>query len=161
MSTHYARHTFCTELSRLGYSKESRALQSGHKNLDSLDRYEHKTTEEKIDKLIKETDEIFNRNKENPIEIIDSNKNIIKENKEVLLMLGANPYKVWEMNNADEIRKLLSEYEHRIMLEIDSMELDPIKDIFNEKISLEDRIDKINLLKSKRKQLARKEYKQI
>ena len=158
LSTHYARHTFITKELRKGLSDESIALQSGHKSKESLKTYKHIKPSEKIEKML---DEYENINREKITDSKDKmgeiTKNIIEENKEVLLMLGANPYKIWEMKNADEIRKLLSEYEHKIMLEIDSMELDPIKDIFNERISLEERIDKINLLKYKRKKLLRKE----
>lgn len=160
LSTHYARHTFITKELRKGLSDESIALQSGHKSKESLKTYKHLKSSEKVEKMIDEYENINREKITDPLSKMEEiTKNMIEENKEVLLMLGANPYKIWGMKDADEIRKLLSEYEHKIMLEIDSMELDPIKDIFNEKISLEERIDKINLLKSKRKQLVRKEYK--
>lgn len=158
ISTHYARHTFITKEFRKGVSEESIALQSGHKSTKSLNTYKHITADEKEINMLREYEviekksgEIINQNKKHPIEIAEGKKDIIEENKEVLLMLGENPYKVWQMKNEEEVRTLLSEWEHKTMSEIGIDKLKPIKDIFNEKIDLEERKKKIEELKSIKK----------
>lgn len=156
LSTHYARHTFATKELRK-HSPESVALQTGHKTIKSLGTYNHVQKEEKINNMLNEYNDneaenklIKEHNKKGKIEIVEEIRSSLDENKEVLLMLGANAYKVWDIKDNEEARTLLSEYEHKIMNEIGSDKLKPIKDIFNEKLSLEERIEMINKLKLKK-----------
>lgn len=161
--SHTARHTFITTKLRNGMPKEELMIITGHAD-DSMinDIYSHLTQEDKERNILKAQDKIDNernqqqvqqqpQSQQNNLSLIEEIKNsTLKENenktvrvlKEILTMMGVDPFVVTETNDSENLFRLVRDGENELFLL--GLPTPTVKEIFNENLSLRERAENLH-----------------
>lgn len=144
ISSHWGRHTFITLKLREGYSVDEVAKMSGHKSLKIVQEiYNHLTDEDNEEALLKVIEEkkketmannTPNESKPNQ----EPNKAQIEELRKVLTMFNVNPMEWIEIDDYEELLRVVFNFENHIASKIGWSYKD-IKDLFNSDISLKEK----------------------
>ena len=117
--------------------------------------YAHLNSDDKIKKLTKDvgsTDDILPivKRTNTKVEIIeDNNCKYVRgadEARKVLTFLGVNPIEWVDIEDFSELMAMIGRQEGRLMDKIGVDTIIPLKDIFNEKVSMRERVDKLKAL---------------
>lgn len=151
--THTARHSFITIMCRMGVTKESIIIATGHQDTKMINEvYEHLNDEDKQNKVTSAfanlNSELFamNTTKEVIIEPQQQesvqqhrHQDTINEAKEVLSMLRVDPSLFYDENDVSSLWRMVTNVEHEL-LEC-GIDYKIVKEIFNENKTLRERAD--------------------
>ena len=134
MGTHTARRTFISNSIIDGKSPEIVKKISGHSTNSAFSRYNRIGQEEAVNAYLSE-------NKENNNQINDHGDYVknIDEAKKVLLYLNVNPYEFMDIDDFAKLNVLIGREEGRIIDKIGIDNMDKVKEIFNDTISLKEK----------------------
>ena len=154
--SHTARHSYVTNMLRRGVEKDTIKITTGHADDQMIDKiYAHLNSDDKIKKLTKDvgsTDDILPivKRTNTKVEIIeDNNCKYVRgadEARKVLTFLGVNPIEWVDIEDFSELMAMIGRQEGRLMDKIGVDTIIPLKDIFNEKVSMRERVDKLKAL---------------
>lgn len=133
ISSHDGRHTFITNCLRYKKLAENEVSKmSGHVDERQIkETYDNSTTDDKITLL---NDKLLSKKQQPtaPTAQLTSLPYSIDEAKRVLNFYGVNPDKYMEIDNLDDLLRLISVRESLIIKGFDKAKLDKVKEIFNE-----------------------------
>ena len=149
LGTHSARRSFITNNVTICNPQILKKI-TGHSTTSAFERYNRLSSQKACDVFMAAKQQ--QQQQERVIkQSTDNSENLIKEQKEVLMMLGANPLEIYDIDDADTLRRMLVHTEDILIQQLGLDDIKPFKDIFNEHIPIKERKQKIDLLQERAK----------
>lgn len=150
ISTHFGRHTFITNMRKKGYSPDEVIVFTGHATAEMVKNiYAHLTPEDKENEarhIISKHNNQQSQQSNSSHPQLNSLPNSIDEAKRVLNFLGVDADDYMEINNFDDLLRLVSLHEGEIIKGFDLDKILMIKEVFNQDADISTRKEHLHNL---------------